>query len=289
MRGEIGTPVIDELRLCYVAEPSLLEELSAVEVGSSVFVSPFVLYRVGGDRFQFQFVVSEGVIGDREEVAYLKYGKYGAADSPYVFYRLNNQVLYNETRLRKVLMLPEMLGMVFNNYTAIDIAIDYKKNISSIIKRMMRNDQIKTIINGKVWKERKKIIPGVTFDYSTSLSRLHCPTITIRQAKAMKNKEKGVTIQSYDKKAEIEISSDKKYILDYYDCPAHLFRLEVRLHYQELQDFCHRERVAQSIEYLFDPVFLAGAFYYHLGSVLRFTLGRRKLDWQDIIEHNGKV
>ena len=289
MNGRLGTPVIDELRLCYVAEPSLLEELSGVEVGASVTVSPFVLYRVGGDRFQYQFVVCLGDIGEREEVATMKYGRYGAAHSPHVFYRLSNQVLYCETRLKEVLLLPEIMGMRFNNFTAIDIAIDYKKNISSIIKRMMRNDQIKTIINGKVWKERKKIIPGVTFDYSTSLSRLHCPTITLRQAKAVKNKDRGVTIQCYDKNAEIEISSDKQYILDYYDCPAHLFRLEVRLHYQELQDYCRREGVAQSIECLFDPGFLAGAFYYHLGSVLRFTLGRKKLDWQDIIEHNGKV
>ena len=289
MSGRLGAPVIDELRLCYVAEPSSLEELSAVELGASVMISPFILYRVGGDRFQFQFVVCEGDIGNRKEVAYLKYGRYSAADSPYVYYRLSNHVLYDVARLREVLMLPEMLGMVFNNFTAIDIAIDYKKNISSIVKRMMRNDRIKTIINGKVWKERKTIIPGVTFDYSTSLSRLHCPTITLRQAKAAKNKEKGVTIQCYDKKAEIEFSSDKGYILDYYDSPVHLFRLEVRLHYQELQDYCRREGVAQSIEYLFDPAFLAGAFYYHLGSVLRFTLGRKKLDWQEIIERNGKV
>lgn len=93
----------------------------------------------------------------------MKYGRYAAADSPYIFYRLNNRVLYNETRLKEVLSLPEILGMQFNNFTAIDIAIDYKKNISSIIKRMMRNDQNKTIINGKVWKERKTIIPGVTW------------------------------------------------------------------------------------------------------------------------------
>ena len=289
MNGRLGAPVIDELRLCYVAEPSLLEDLSRVEVGAFFTVSPFILYRVGGDRFQYQFVVCMVDIGEREEVATMKYDRYAAADSPYIFYRLNNRVLYNETRLKEVLSLPEILGMQFNNFTAIDIAIDYKKNISSIIKRMMRNDQIKTIINGKVWKERKTIIPGVTFDYSTSLSRLHCPTITLRQAKAVKNKEKGVTIQCYDKKAEIEASSGKQYILDYYDYPAHLFRLEVRLHYQELQDYCRRGGIVQSIECLFDPVFLAGAYYYHLGSVLRFTLGRRKLDWQDIIEHNGKV
>lgn len=289
MKGKIGTPIIDELRLCYVAEPSLLEELSAVEVGSSITVSQFVMYRVGGDRFQFQFVVCEGDIDDRVEVAYLKYGRYGAAECPYVFYRPSNQVLYEEAWLKEVLSIPEMIGMQFNNFTAIDVAIDYNKNLSSIIKRMMRCDQIKTIINGKVWKDRKKIIPGVTFDYSTSLSRLHCPTITLRQAKAVRNKEKGVTVQCYDKKAEVELASGKEYIMDYYDNPRFLFRLEVRLHYQELQDYCRKEGVAQCVGCIFDPAFLAGVFYYHLGSVLRFTLGRKKLDWRDIIEHNGRV
>lgn len=289
MKGKICTPIIDELRLCYVAEPSLLEELSAVEVGSSITVSQFVLYRVGGDRFQFQFVVCEGDIDDRVEVAYLKYGRYGAAECPYVFYRLSNQVLYEEAWLKEVLSLPEMIGMQFNNFTAIDVAIDYNKNISSIIKRMMRCDRIKTIINGKVWKDRKIIIPGVTFDYSTSLSRLHCPTITLRQAKAVRNKDKGVTVQCYDKKAEVELASGKEYIMDYYDNPRFLFRLEVRLHYQELQDYCRKEGVAQCVGCIFDPAFLAGVFYYHLGTVLRFTLGRKKLDWRDIIEHNGRV
>lgn len=288
MKGKLGVPVIDELRLCYVAEPLLLDELSGVEVGASYTLHPFILFRIGGDRFEYQFTVCLGDIGDREEVACLKFGRYGAADSQYVFYRVCNHVLYDE-RLKMVLSLPEMIGLQFNNFTAIDIAIDYKKNISSIIKRMMRCDQIKTIINGKVWKERKKIIPGVTFDYSTSLSRLHCPTITLRQAKAVRNKEKGVTVQCYDKKAEVELASGKEYIMDYYDNPRYLFRLEVRLHYQELQDYCRREGVVQRVGCIFDPAFLAGVFYYHLGSVLRFTMGRKKLDWRDIIEFNGKV
>lgn len=29
-RGLLGVPVIDELRLCYIAEPSLLQELSSI-------------------------------------------------------------------------------------------------------------------------------------------------------------------------------------------------------------------------------------------------------------------
>ncbi len=289
MNARLGTPVIDELRLCYVAEPQLREELSGVEMGASITIDTFVLFRVGGDRFEYMFVVCAGEMGEREEVATLKFGRYGFADTQHVFYRVNNPVLYDPSKLRRVLALPETMGMYFNNFTAIDIAVDFKKNISSIIKKMMRNDRIKTILNGKQLKDRKRIIPGVTFDYSTSLSKLHCPTITLRQAKAERNKDKGVTVQSYDKRAEIQTSSGKDYILGYYDNPQRLYRLEVRLHYQELQDYCRKIGKPQDVEMVFDPAYLEGAFYYHLSSVLRFTLGRRRISWQEIIASNGRV
>lgn len=289
MNERLGSPVIDELRLCYVAEPLLLEELSKVEIGKSISFPPFMLYRVGGDRFEYMFTVCVGDIGSREEVATLKYGRYGATSTNYAFFRVSNHVLYDGEKLRMTLSLPEMLGMYFNNFTALDIAVDYKKNISSIIKKMMRNDRIKTILNGKQLKDRKRIIPGVTFDYSTSLSKLHCPTITLRQSKAVKNKERGVSVQSYDKWAEIQASSGKDYILNYYGYPQRLYRLEVRLHYQELQDYSKKTGRPQDVEMLFDPAYLEGAFYYHLSSVLRFTKGRRKICWPELIASNGKV
>ena len=289
MNSRLGTPVIDELRLCYTAEPLLLEELSSVEVGGSIAIAPFVLFRVGGDRFEYLFTVCIGDIESMEEIAILKYGRYGAVSTQYVFFRVSNHVLYDEDKLRMTLSLPEMMGMYFNNFTALDIAVDYKKNISSIIKKMMRNDRIKTIFNGKQLKDRRRIIPGVTFDYSTSLSKLYCPTITLRQAKAIKNKEKGVSVQSYDKLAEIRASSGKDYILNYYDNPPRLYRLEVRLHYQELQDYSRRMGTPQSVAMVFDPAYLESAFYYHLSSVLRFTVGRLKISWQEMIASNGRV
>lgn len=288
-RERLGTPVIDELRLCYLAEPSLLADLAAVNFGDCLVIEPFTLFRTGGDRFEFTFSVCLGEPGNRREVGMLKFGRFGAGESHFIYFKVQNSVLYDKPALRLVLTLPDMLRMTFNNFTAVDIAIDYPKNISSIIKRMMRNDQITTILNGKAIRDRGRTIPGITFDYSTSLRRLHCPTITLRQAKASKNKEKGITVQSYDKKAEVEISSGKEYILDYYQQPRHLFRLEVRLRYQELQDYCKKTSIVQNIELIFDRSFLEGAFFYHLSSVLRFSKGRRPLAWQDIISCAGKV
>lgn len=285
----IGEPVIDELRICYVADPHLLAELSNIEIGGSQDFAPFTLYRQGGDRFEYMYALCLGYMGDREEVGQFKFGRYGAGESPQCYFRISNHVLYDQAKLRLVLSFPDMLSLVFNNFTAIDIAIDHRKNISSIIKRLMRNEMVKTILNGKQVKDRSKVIPGVTIDYSTSLRRLQCPTITIRQAKAIKNKDKGITVQSYDKKAEVETGSGKQYILDYYDQPRYLFRLEVRLRYQELRDYCRLINTVQGLDMVFDPEFLKGLYYYHLSAVIRFTKGRKMLAWPDLIDRNGRV
>ena len=272
-----------------MADPLLLADLSRIEVGENRVFKPFTLFRIGGDRFEFIYAICIGETGDREEVGLFKFGRYGAGESHYCYMRVSNHVLYDQEKLRAVLSFPDMLSLVFNNFTAIDIAIDHRKNISSIIKRLMRNEAIKTIINGKQIKDRSDVIPGVSVDYSTSLKRLRCPTITIRQAKASKNKNRGITIQSYDKKAEVETNSGKQYILEYYDRPRYLFRLEVRLHYQELQNYCKMINAVQCSDILFDYEFLEGLYYYHLSAVLRFTKGRSRLAWPDLIDRNGKV
>ena len=288
-RGLLGVPVIDELRLCYVAEPSLLLELAGIPIGHSAVFGEYTLVRIGGDRFEYTYVAFVEDTEARMEIGKIKFGRYGGDGSNQVFYRVNNPILYDREKMELAMALPETLGLYFNDITALDIALDHSKNFSAIIKRMMRNEKVTTILNGRAVKDRKAVIKGISFDYSSSLSRLHCPTITIKQAKAAKNKAKGITIQSYDKKAEIECSSGKGYILDRYDNPRYLYRLEVRLNYQELQDYFRKAGIPQSVDVLKDPEFLADLFFYHLGAVLRFTRGRKPLAWQDIIQCGGRV
>lgn len=286
---KFGTPVIDALRLCYVAEPSLLQELSSLNVKSSRKFGDFTLTRVAADRFEFFFIIFLDADRTRKELGSLKFGRYGAADSLYVYYQVQNGILYDRELLDQALLFPDLLGLYFNNFTAIDIALDHKKNFSAIIKRMMRNEKITTILNGKAIKDRKELIKGISFDYASSLSRLHCPTITIKQAKAARNKSKGITIQSYDKKAEIETQSGKDYILNQYGNPQHLFRLEVRLSYANLKGYFSRLGQPQTIAALFDTDVLADLFFSSLASVLRFSRGRKPLAWQDILECNGRL
>ena len=211
-------------------------------------------------------------------------------DAPlYVYLKVLNPVLYDAEVLQRLLALPDDFGMVFNNFTAIDLALDGGVNFPSLIKRMMRDKTVTTIINGKAVKDRKQVLQGVSFEYSSTLDRLNHPTITIKQKKAIANKCNGLSVQAYDKKAEIDDHSDKQYILDHYGNPKRLYRLEIRLHYQELKDYFAMCKVFSEPEDLFDAEGLRKMFFYHLSAVIRFTRGRRKMDWETLLKCNGRV
>ena len=278
---------IDELKICYTTTTNDLNDLMSIEIGSFIDLFGYRFYRSVSYRYRLYFEVWE----DDEQVAQLKHGLYADLSDPkqYIYFNISNHILYQPERLKQTLELPDKLGFVFNNYTAIDLAIDSKTNFPSLIKRMIRDKTITTIINGKAIKDRKRLLKGFNFDYSTSLDRLKYPTITIKQKKAITNKQNGITIQAYDKKAEIEQSSDKRYILDFYGQPKRLYRFEVRLHYQELKDYFSKANIESVIDTMSNQELLRDMFFYHLAAVLRFTQKRKKLDWPTLIKCNGKV
>ena len=278
---------IDELKICYTAEADSLNELMSMEIGSHFELHGYCFHRIVSDRFRYYFEVWD----DDEQVAQLKFGLYTdlSETKHYVYFKVSNQVLYRPSQLKTILELPTKLNFDFNNYTAIDLAIDSNMNFTSIIKRMMRDKAVTTIINGKAVKDRKQVLQGVCFQYSTSLDRLKYASITFKQKKAISNKQHGIVVQAYDKKAEIEQNSDKRYILDFYGHPKRLYRLEVRLHYQELKDYFSKVNGEPIYETMTDQELLQDMFLYHLSAVLRFTQGRKKLDWQALIKCNGRI
>lgn len=278
--------VIDELKLCYVADREQMACLAEVEVGGWLEQHRYKFYRFLNERFRFFYSVVE----DGAEVAQLKFGHYtDAEDAPlYVYLKVLNPILYDADRLRRLLALPNELGMVFNNFTAVDLALDGGVNFPSLIKRMMRDKTITTIINGKAVKDRKQVLQGVSFEYSSNLDRLNHPTVTVRQKKAIANRCNGISVQAYDKKAEVDNQSDKRYILDYYGNPRRLYRLEIRLHYRELKEYFAMCNEFPSPEDLLDAEGLRKMFFYHLSAVIRFTRGRRKIDWETILKCNGR-
>lgn len=287
LRHENNHIQIDELKICYTTEADNLNDLMSIEIGSFIDLFGYRFYRSVSDRFRYFFEVWK----DNEQVAQLKHGLYTDLSDPkqYIYFKISNHVLYKSEQLKRTMELPDKLGFVFNNYTAIDLAIDSNMNFTSLIKRLMRNKAITTIINGKAIKDRKQVLQGVSFQYSTSLDRLKHASVTIKQKKAISNKQHGITIQAYDKKAEVEQNSDKRYILDFYGQPKRLYRLEVRLHYQELKDYFSKVNGEPIYGTMTNQELLQDMFFYHLSAVLRFTQGRKKLDWPTLIKCNGRV
>lgn len=283
-KQSLRTPVVDELRLCYQADFDILDMLASIPEGMGASIDSYYLHRIASDRFEFRFNVLTDMNGQSSLISVLKFGHYGEKErTHFLYYRAENHVLYNPELLSFTLRLPELLGCVFNNFTAIDIAFDFPKNISQLVKRMIRDNEITTIINGKVVSDRNAVLKNLTFTYSTTMNKLVSPTITVKQAEARKNKCEGITVQTYDKFAEIQDASGKQYILEYYGKPKKLHRLEVRLNRREIQDYCSNKGIMVSDALVFDKVFLRNMFLYHLASVLRFRRGRNPISWEEIL------
>lgn len=117
---DFGTPVIDTLRLCYVAEPSLLKELGSLNLNSCRKTDSYIIYRVPGDRFEFFFIVCHEENGSRTELATMKFGRYGATGSNYVYYQIRNEILYDLSLFDRALLLPDLLAdMFYYNLSAV--------------------------------------------------------------------------------------------------------------------------------------------------------------------------
>lgn len=281
----LGKTVIDELRLCYKADIDLLKDLRNINIGGKIEFGTFYLQRVDCRYFKVGF----NVYLDRELSASLKFDRYGdEEDSSFIYFRIENRVLYDIDRLKCTLGIPDCLGMVLNNITALDLAKDFSRNICNIIRRTYKDRNTTTIINGKAIKDRQHIIPNMSIIYASTLDRLKNPTLYIKQAKAIHDKTKGITVCAYDKSAEIINASEKQYILDFYGNPKRLHRLEVHLNSSEVREFCNNRRIVQTTDLLFNQDFLTEMYLYHLSAVLRFTRGRNKVSWEDIF-NNGRA
>lgn len=290
MAYETGRTVIDLLKICYVADSDILSDLKYLNPGQYLDFGDFIFRRTTSHHFQYAYDVYTGETGDIMVLATARFGRYGdSEESGYFFYRVANRVLYDRGLLEFTLSIPESLGMVFHNFTAMDIAIDTKTDMALMMKRLWHRDDITTIINGKAVRDRKAVVKNLNLVYSTSLDRMKYLTVNVKQAKAAHDKTKGITVQAYNKMREIEESSHKDYIREYYGNPKRLYRLEVRLNNAEIQDYCRRQGITPGLDMVYDEDMLSGIFYYHLSSVIRYTKGREKLDWKYLIARNGKV
>lgn len=280
---EFETTIIDALTLCYVAGDELLNSLRAVDY--KIDFDKFNLYRTMGRSHNEHFDIwLDGV-----KVATTYFDRYGAGKKEsYLWLRIENAVLYNKPLLVEVLSLVEILDLQFNNITYLELAKDFKYNISNKIRAMMRNPELTTIINGKQIKDRNKILNNVTRTCNISLGRDGGKSLTIKQSKAIKNKYDGITLDSYDKVNEIKSKSHKQYILNFYGNPKRLHRLEVRLNNDDIKGIAKSLGITLTEDIIFDINKLDAIYLQALHSLLRFTHGRKRLEWKMLFDCNLK-
>ena len=272
--------VIDELQLCFNRANSLsVYHLEHVEKGVSVTIEEYEFVRGSNDRFKYYFSVYDK---QKECVATLKFGRFAGERGELAYFRVENPVLYNPNKLNEVLRLPFHMHMELHNITTLDLAYDSPRNMYIVIRRKMCSKTTETIINDKVIVDRTSLIRGVDVCFSVSTQKLMYPTITIRQKKAIRNKYKGVTVQAYNKKEEIEHKSNKYYILERYGNPQHLHRLEVRIHNEQIKEFLQNRQV-DPIVLINNPELLKDMFLCHLGRVIKFKSNNKLEDWKALL------
>lgn len=279
----LGTTIIDALTLCYVAGSPLLHTLR--EVFSHIEFDKFLFYRTIGKNHRHNF----DVMLHGEKVATCCIDRYSASEEEfYLWLRFENYVLYDTQLMLLVLELTELLDLSFNNFTRLDLARDFNYNVSGRIRTLMRNTKLKTIINGKQVKDRKKAIEGLFGTCEISLDKDFPKSLTIKQAKAIKNKSDGMTLGAYNKLNEIEHKSKKNYILEFYNYPKRLHRLEVRLNNEDIRKIAKRRKITTTEEIIFNMEVLDALYMQALQSLIRFTKGRQKLSWDMLFGCNVK-
>jgi hypothetical protein len=143
---------------------------------------------------------------------------------------------------------------------------------------------VTTILNGKRITDRDEDRPEISYTYSGSLNKQDkYKTVNIKQRNAIKDKSNGITVQTYDKVAEISNKSDKQYIMQFYGNPKRLYRTEVHLNSDDINNYIERRDIQYTPLILFDEAILEDMFFHFLESVIRFQSRKVDASWEHLL------
>ena len=280
----LETTIIDCLVICFVATPGLLVSLR--EIRKHYRIEDFFLMRAEG-RFHRHYFNIHNKYG--KELGNLYFDRYASAGNElYLWVKVENSVLYDGSFLEMINQLSGLLGLDFHGITSLDLARDFSYDIASRIRSLMRREDLAVIINGKEVRDRNTMLKGIVRSCGMSLAKDGKKGLTIKQAKAAKNKHRGITLDCYDKAAEIN-NSGKRYIRDFYGNRKRLHRLELRMNCEQIRRAFDSTWLTPSLEYLENQKALDYLFIYALKSVLRFRKGRTVQQWEDLFKMRCQV
>ena len=282
---------IDALRLCYeVTEPNNINIIKDKEIGEEIDFLYFYLRRIEGKNFKYVYEIRYNDMGKDKLFGELRLGindnkeESNTHQNGYkkAWISISNRVLYSDENFY-LDNIEDNIGIKLHNITTLDLCLDMSIDIARLIRRLIRNPQVTTLLNGKRITNRKEDRPEITYTFSGNMDKDKYLTVNIKQKKAIKDKSKGSTLIAYNKKAEIANSSDKTYINSHYNNPAKLHRLEVHLNNGEVKEYLDRTKQELSFYSLVDDKFLLKLFDQTLNSLIRFEYRGKKLDWVDLL------
>lgn len=279
MPCNLETTIIDNLVICYLAPTELLGWLKQTDNSS---YGDFRMYRAEGRFHRHYFHLFTDDYRRLGDIYFERYASKG--NDLYLWLKVENALLYDKSFLEVIDQLSAQWELEFNGFSSLDLARDFGYDVASRIRKMMRREDLAVIINGKEVKTRTTMLKGIYRTCGMSLVKDGTKGLTIKQAKAARNKHLGITLDCYNKTEEIENASGKQYISDFYGQRKRLHRLEVRLNCEQIKRACSKTGVAYDLNLLETPESLDALFIYTLQSVLRFRRGRKVLQWEDLFK-----
>lgn len=290
-------PVIDKLKICYtLSDTSRLHELRENLLERfEVQEWDFHLRRIEGKHFNNVYEIvyifnKDNNPEDMEEQVFgtLQWGlrsDHDEAFKPYVWLYVDNSQFYlkydysTNGRLMFLGYIEQMLGLVFNNITHLDLALDSVANYSKALIKLIRDKDYYPIINGSKITDRKRLIEDILYIGVGNLERIKEYSLLIQQ------KKNDLSLNSYNKKREVENKSKKFYIMDSYKNPNQLHRLEIRINSDVLKDFFIRNRIEYNPSMFITDDWLWLLFLTFLNRIIRFQTvkGRKVYGVMDLI------
>ena len=293
MKRVCNRPIqLDALTICYeVVHPYYYERLSTLDYGECLDMGEFRLYRTEGRYYDNVYAIKLWN-GTRDiEWGALKFNlargdeQSNTHTNGYrkVWLSLNNETLYTDD-WHFLTYIEQRLGLVFHNVTSLDPCLDTPFSVSPLVKAYLHNKDVTTILNGKRIIDRDEDRPEISYTNSGSLNKQDkYKTVNIKQRNAIKDKSNGITVQTYDKVAEISNASDKQYILEHYGNPTRLYRTEVHLNADDIKNYVERRGIQYTPLILFDEATLEDMFFHFLGSVIRFQSSKMDVSWEHLL------
>lgn len=273
---------IDKLKICYkLEETSILHEIidnptEEIDYGLGYYLHKIegkyfdncyeIIYRDYKDKSMTEFeeqvfgVLQWGLRSNKNEE--MKHLVWIQIDNKQFYLPFDRHV---KNRMVHLEYIEDTLGLIFNNITKMEIAIDSTINFPKKLLKMIRNKNYTPIIQGTKRDDRDQIIEEIIYYSIGTLDRIKEHNILIGK------KKDEIQLNAYNKLREIQNNSHKDYITEANDNPRKLFRLEVRIGSDPLKNFFTSEGIGYDPLMFINPDWLWLFFLTFSNRVIRFT------------------